>query len=216
MTMPSTHEHTVARLLADAPPVRRLWSPEARLALWLTLEIVAIAAAVVFGLRADVAVDMRQPRLLVEIALCMAAGAIAAAVALRAAVPGRESAPLVAAFWAVLACALALVASVDADTTPSDSSFVASGIQCVASILAFAALPWAALFVAVRRGAPLAAPVAGLYAGAAAFLFAAAAVRIACPIDARLHVLTWHVGTMAIGTALSAVAGARWLTRWAG
>jgi hypothetical protein len=216
MTTPSTHEHMVARLLADAEPVRRIWSPEARLALWLTLEIVAIAAAVIFGLRAAVAVDLRQPRLLAEIALCMTAGGIAAAVAFRAAVPGRASAPLVAAFWAVLACTALLLASLDAGETPSDSSFVASGIQCVASILAFAALPWAALVVAIRRGAPVAAPVAGLYAGAAAFLFAAAAVRIACPIDARLHVLTWHVGTMAIGTALSAVAGARWLPRWAG
>jgi hypothetical protein len=216
MTMPSTHERMVARLLADAEPVRPLWAPEARLALWLTLQVVAIAAAAMFGLRDDVAVELGRPRLLVEIALCMAAGALAGAVALRAAVPARMSATLTAAFWAVLACALALIVSIDADATSSGSSFVASGIQCVASIVAFAALPWAALFVAVRRGAPLAAPVAGLYAGAAAFLFAAAAVRIACPIDTRLHVLTWHVGTMAIGTALSTVAGARWLARWAG
>jgi hypothetical protein len=216
MTMPSTHERTVARLLADTHPVRRLWSPEARLALWLMLQTVTIGAAVIFGLRRDVAVELRQPRLLVEVALCSVAGAIAAAVALRAAVPGRKSAPLVAAFWTVLACVAVLMASIDAGPTSSDSRFVASGIQCVASILAFAALPWAALFVAVRRGAPVTAPVAGLYAGAAAFLLAAAAVRIACPIDAWLHVLTWHVGTIAIGTALSAVAGARWLARWAG
>jgi hypothetical protein len=189
MTMPSSHERTVARLLADAHPVRPLWSPEARLALWLMLQIVAMGAAVIFGLRRDVAAQMQEPRLFLEIALCVAAGAIGAAAALRAAVPGPKSAPLMAAFWAVLACAAVLVASI-------------------------AALPWAALFVAVRRGAPLAGSVAGLYAGAAAFLFAAAAVRIACPIDARIHVLTWHVTSIAIGTALSAVAGARWLARW--
>lgn len=215
MTMPSTHERTVAGLLADARPVRRLWSPESRLVVWLALEVVAIAAAVVFGLRRDVAVQVGRPRLFLEIALCMTAGALAAAVALRAAVPGRKSTPLVAAFWAVLACAGALLTSIEADAVPLDWQFVASGIQCVASILAFAALPWAALFVAMRRGAPLAGSVAGLYAGAAAFLFAAAAVRIACPIDARLHVLTWHVASIAIGTALSAVVGARWLARWA-
>ena len=61
-------------------------------------------------------------------------------------------------------------AKFEADAVPLDWQFVASGIQCVASILAFAALPWAALFVAMRRGAPLAGSVAGLYAGAAAFL----------------------------------------------
>jgi len=51
-------------------------------------------------------------------------------------------------------------------------------------VLAFSAFQWAVFFVAVRRGAPLNGPGAGAYAGAAAFLFAAA------------------------------VAGARWLERW--
>jgi hypothetical protein len=66
----------------------------------------------------------------------------------------------------------------------------------------------------VRRGAPLDAAVAGACAGAAALLFGAAAVRIACPIDEGLHLLTWHTLPIAIGAALSAVVGARWLHRW--
>jgi hypothetical protein len=80
--------------------------------------------------------------------------------------------------------------------------------------MGFALVPWLALFVAVRRGAPLNGPVAGAYAGAAAVLFAAAAVRIACPIDAQLHLLAWHTPPIAMGAAFSGVAGARWLDRW--
>jgi len=69
---------------------------------------------------------------------------------------------------------------------------------------------------AFRGGAPrrpARRPVTGAYAGAAAFLFAAAAVRIACSIDEHLHLLAWHMMPIAIGAALSAVAGARWLDR---
>jgi hypothetical protein len=39
-------------------------------------------------------------------------------------------------------------------------------------------------------------------------------VRIACPIDEGLHLLTWHTLPIAMGAALSAIAGARWLGRW--
>src|SRR5207249_2213762 len=114
MATPPSHERLVARLIADARPVRPLWSPHARLALWPAARIRSV--------------------------------------------------------W----------------------GFVAHGAQCVVSILAFSVLPWTALFLAVRRGAPLDASLAGAYVGAAALLFAAAAVRIACPIDEELHVLTWH------------------------
>jgi len=216
MTTAPSHERTVARLIADVRPVRPLWSPHVRLALWLGLQVVAIGCAVGFGLRDDLGLQLRRPLFVLEVALWMTAGSIAAAMALRAAVPGRENAPFEIFFWLLLACAALVVASLDAgEPAPAGWRFVTGGVQCVVSTVAFATIPLTALFVAVRRGAPLAARAAGLYAGAAAFLCAAAAVRIACPIDAKLHLLTWHTSTVAIGTVLSAVAGARWLD-WQG
>src|SRR5206468_613923 len=139
MQTPPTHERLVARLIADAQPVRPLWSPRTRLALWLALQTLTLGSS-----------------------------------------------------W----------------------GFVARGALCVICILGYSAIPWTVLFVAVRRGAPLDAPLVGVCAGAAALLFAAAAVRIACPIDEALHLLTWHAMPVALGTALSGVAGARWLDRW--
>jgi len=63
----------------------------------------------------------------------------------------------------------------------------------------------------VRRGAPLDAVLAGGSTGAAALLIAAAAVRIACPIDDELHLFAWHTVPVVVGIVLSALAGAKWL-----
>jgi hypothetical protein len=214
MSSPQVHDALVDRLVADARPVRPLWSPHVRLAVWVALQSLTFLFAVTFGLRHDLGDHLREPFFLLELALFVAAGAMAAAMALRAAVPGMASAPLEVAFFVILASAAVVVGSLEAGaTTVWGWGFVARGVQCVGSILAFTALPWITLFVAVRRGAVLDCRVAGVYAGAAAFLFAGAAVRLACPIDEKLHVLAWHTTTIAIGIALSAVAGARWLER---
>ena len=51
MQTPPTHERLVARLIADAQPVRPLWSPRTRLALWLALQTLTLGVAVELGLR---------------------------------------------------------------------------------------------------------------------------------------------------------------------
>jgi hypothetical protein len=205
----------VARLIADARPVRPLWSPHTRLAFWLALQVLTLGVAVKFGLRQDLGDQLRQPLFLLEVAALVGAGAMAAAMALRAAVPGMASGRSAVTPSVLLGLAVVVLMSLEPVTTMrSVWSFVASGAQCAACILAFSAIPWTALFLAVRRGAPLNGLVAGAYAGAAAFLSAAAAVRIACPIDEGLHLLASHTLPVAMGAALSAVAGARWLDRW--
>jgi hypothetical protein len=212
MPTPPIHERLVARLVADARPVRPLWSPRTRLALWLLLQVLTAGVAVEFGLRQDLGDHLRQPLFLLDVGALVAAGAMAAALALRGAVPGMASGRSALTLPMVLVGGAVLLVSLEpVSTVRSAWSFVASGAQCVLCILGFSALPWTALFLAVRRGAPLDGPVTGAYVGGAAFLFAAAAVRIACPIDEQLHVLTWHMTPVAIGAALSAVAGARWL-----
>ena len=215
MQTPPTHERLVARLIADAQPVRPLWSPRTRLALWLALQTLTLGVAVEFGLRQDLGDHLRQPLFLLEVGALVVAGAMAAAMALRGAVPGMGSGRLAVTVSLLLgAAAVALVSLEPVVTIRSSLGFVARGALCVICILGYSAIPWTVLFVAVRRGAPLDAPLVGVCAGAAALLFAAAAVRIACPIDEALHLLTWHAMPVALGAALSGVAGARWLDRW--
>ena len=94
------------------------------------------------------------------------------------------------------------------------SQFIATGLGCATSTVGLAALPWCALLIAVRRGAPLAPARAGALLGAAAFFMAALLMRARCPLDERLHLLVWHALPVAGGTVLSAVVGLAWLRRW--
>jgi hypothetical protein len=52
---------------------------------------------------------------------------------------------------------------------------------------------------------------AGASTGAAALLFTFALMRIECPIDEPLHILTWHLMPVLALAALSALAGSVWL-----
>src|SRR2546426_11685795 len=106
MPTPPSHERLVARLIADARPVRPLWSPDTRLALWLALQTLTLGFAVEFGLRQDLGDHLRQPLFLLEVGALIAAGAVAAAGALRAAVPGMAGGR-----WAVTVAALLMAAA---------------------------------------------------------------------------------------------------------
>jgi hypothetical protein len=208
--VPPIHDSLVARLVADALPVRRLWPPALRLAGWLILAVAAVATAMGIGLREDLAAPLRRPLYVLEVAALLGAAGAAAAAALLAAVPGRgvRRGVRVALVLGAIAAAALL-----AEPTPAVGPSLA-GLRCAFCIAMFGLLPWIALFTAVGRGAPLDGRAAGAYVGGAAFLVGAAAVRIACPVDDPLHVLGWHMLPILPWSALSAVAGAAWLTRW--
>src|SRR5437867_3875800 len=149
MPTPPAHERLVALLVAETRPIRPLWSPHTRLALWLALQTLTLGFAVEFGLRQDLGHHLRQPLFLLEVGALIAAGAVAAAGALRAAVPGIAGgrwAPTVSAL--LMAAAVALVSREPATTITSVRGFVANGAQCLACVLAFSALPWTVLFLA--------------------------------------------------------------------
>jgi len=209
--VPAIHDVLVERLKADARPVRRLWPPTLRLAVWVALAVTVMATAMWGGLRPDVADALRRPLYLVELAAFLAAAVTAAMAALLAAVPGRARPR--AGFVAVGLGAVAVVV-VLSEPAPAPAIPAVPGVQCALCVALFGSLPWTALFVAVRRGVPLDAGLAGIYVGGAAFLLGAAVVRIACPVDAASHVLGWHVLPMVAWSALSAVAGAAMLPDW--
>ena len=214
---PPSHDALVRRLTSDLRPVPHIWPPPARLAAWLLLALAVLALAAGAGLRHDLGAQLHRPLYLFQIAALLAAGALAAATGFRAAVPGyggeRWRAGLVLAL-ALLGAALLLG---EPGTSPvAPAVFLVTGVRCALSIAMFGLLPWVALFVAIGRAAPLDGRAVGRYAGAAAFLVGAAAVRLACPIDGPLHLLTSHVTPVLLWTSLSAVAGASWLVRWRG
>jgi len=209
------HDALVRRLVTDAAPVRPLRSAGVRMIPWLGLEAVNLAIAVALGLRASLPAALHHPLLVADLGMLLAAGLAAAAVALHAAVPGQEAGRLgrAAALALGVAAVLLMLLEPGGPAVP-EARFVAEGARCTLCTLGLAVVPALALFAALRRGAPLDGAAAGAWAGAAAFLVAAAAVRIGCPIDERFHLAVWHLPPLLGGAAFSALLGVAWLERW--
>ena len=81
--------------------------------------------------------------------------------------------------------------------------------------VALAALPWGDARGRAPAGGAGDTRDGGALAGAAAFLLANLAMRVVCPIDAPLHVLTWHLLPAGVAAVLSGALGTTWLGRWA-
>jgi hypothetical protein len=91
------------------------------------------------------------------------------------------------------------------------NEFIGAGVRCACNTGIFALVPWLALWWAVRRGAPMNGAAEGALVGSGALLFTFALMRIGCPIDDELHLLTWHLVPALLLIGLSTVAGAMWL-----
>ena len=211
---PPVHDALVARLKADLTPVRPLWPVSVRLASWLVLAGALIAVAMKVGLRHDLAMQLRRPLYLFELATLLGAGTAAASAALSGAVPGRDGRSMGYAGLVLGLVSGALLLSEPAAAAFSVGPFIESGLRCAFCVTIFGVVPWAAMLAAVGRGAPLEARATGALAGGAAFAMGAAAVRVACPIDDPLHVLTWHMAPVVAWTMFSAAVGSVWLMRW--
>ena len=207
----------IRRLQADAVPVGRLWPPVVRLGLWLVLVAAVGGTLGLSGFRPDLGTQLRDPAFLFDIVLLTLAGVAAALIALRDAVPGRGA----SRFAALVPLGLALAAAGLWGRLPLQGEvavrhFIATGLPCATRTFVLAALPWCTLLIAVRRGAPLDPATAGVLIGGAALVMASLLMRLACPLDERLHLLVWHGLPVVGGTLLSAGAGLAWLRHWRG
>lgn len=212
---PALHDTVAEQLVADAQPVRPLWQPRARLVSWLAFAGFTFAVVAAFGLRASVVPKLGDVVFVLQVVFLLLGGATAAHLALRAAIPGLLlDVEEIVVSVALVVVGLLLALAEPAGPTVSAGEFLARGIQCTCSVLGVAALPCALLLWAQRRGAPVNGRIAGAYAGVAALAFSAAAIRIACPIDERVHLAVWHLGPIVAGVVLSAAAGTRWLDQW--
>jgi hypothetical protein len=205
------HRALVDSLVAKLKPVRPLWPVWQRLTLWLAIEI-GVLAQTLIETSNRWTLKLEHPLYLLEIAFFAGAAVIVAAAALCAAIPGRES----AAWHSGLAVALTVIGTAmlfirPMRTDQSLGDFVAIGRTCAWSTCAKAAVPWIALWWAVRRGAPGNGGGAGAMVGAAAMLFSFAIMRLDCPLDEPLHLMIWHLGPVVVATGISALAGAVWL-----
>ena len=198
----------VERLVGELRPVRRLWPVNVRLAIWIALETGILLFLLRHTHRRDLVQHFRDIWYLLSFGGFALTGGIGAAFALRSAIPGRAPHRLEIGLLLVLtfASALLLLHEQINLTTPL-GTFIHQGLRCAFEIQVLAFLPLLVLFWAVRRGAPLASGASGALAGAGAFLFSFAFMRVNCPIDEGLHLFMWHFLPALFGVAISAGAG---------
>ena len=202
------HRALVERLVSQLRPVRRLWPVNVRLAIWIALEAAVLLFVTLHTHRTDLAQQIHNLWFLLGVGGFAVAGTLGGALALRSAIPGREPRTTEFVLLIVLTAASGLVLLHEPiDFGMPIGTFIRQGLSCVFGTLMLAALPLLALFWAVRRGAPLAGGIGGALAGAGAFLFSFAFMRVNCPIDEGLHLFMWHFLPALIGVALSAGAG---------
>jgi hypothetical protein len=210
----SLHRELVNRMVHELTPVRRLWPPALRLACWIMLETGVLLVLIYHFHRPDIAQRLRDPWYLVGLASFAGAGTLAASLALRRVVPGQETTSVeILLIPALVSLGAMLLLHDPADPQVPLGKFISSGLFCVKWMSIYVAVPWIALLWAARRGAPTARRAEGALVGAAAFSFAFALMRIDCPSDEPLHLLTWHLMPVLIGIALSAGLGALVLRR---
>ncbi len=82
------------------------------------------------------------------------------------------------------------------------------GLRCARETVVLAATPWLLMWWLVSRGFPTRGRLSGSLIGAGAMFFSFALMRIVCPIDEPLHLLTWHLLPAFTLIAFSTWAGA--------
>jgi hypothetical protein len=85
--------------------------------------------------------------------------------------------------------------------------------HCVYKTTSIAAVPGVALFMMLRRSAPLHAAWAGLLAMLATTAVGILGANVICPTDRPLHMLLWHVAPLVLFAGFGAALGT-WLLRW--
>lgn len=203
----------ISQLVAEAHPVRRLWSPTQRLVAWVGLASVLGLGVLVVGARHDLGVRLRDPAFLLEVGTLAFAGVWMASQALRHAVPGMGP-DRFRGIVGLGGVAGMLLLREPIQTALSLDAFVQLGAPCASTAVGLAAGPWAALVIALRRGAPLSAARAGALAGGAAAVLAFMLLRLRCPLDDLLHVLVWHALPVVVTGAACTAIGSWWLRRW--
>lgn len=206
-------EDLISSLAAELRPVRPLRPPALRALAWLGLAILALAACVaVYGLRADLGERMTRPHEVLQLALAVLTGVLAAVAAFQLALPDRSPR------WGLL-------------PLPAAAGWLATmGWGCLADLARIGpqalslGVSWGCFRFIVLMGVPLAlslvwmlrhagpirpVPVAAL-GGLAGAALCAAGLSLFHHLDAAAMVLAWHGGTTLLVVLVFALLGRRW------
>jgi hypothetical protein len=207
----------IQQLAGEVQPVSRLRPVAMRLAGWLVLAAVSFGVVLLLmGVRRSLGDGADRADFAFEAALLIVTALSAAAGALVVSVPGAERSPVVRWAPVIAATASILWAAGElgyAAATGAPTGRLTFAWHCIYKTSSIAAVPGIALFVMVRRAAPLRAVWAGLLAVLATAAVGVLGANVICPNDRPLHMLLWHVAPMMLFAAGGAALGA-WLLKW--
>lgn len=204
-------EDLIARLAAEAQPVRRLYSPAMRTLIWFAMAL-SYATAIVL-LHGGTPVAGRSMHFLVEQAATFATALASAFAAFAVSVPGYDRRVLLlplppVALW---------LATVGYGCVTDWLQFGPEGLairpdwDCLLPAVLIGILPAAALVFLLRRGAPLQPRLTLALAGLATAALANLGLQFFHARDASIMVLTWHLGGAAVLALLGSLFGRRLL-----
>jgi Negative regulator of sigma F len=207
----------IDRTIKDFEPVERLWPVSTRLLWWIVLELALIALTILL-LGSDATLPLiYQAGLLFFVGLPFCASVAAACFALRSAVPGREVTRRELASLIAVVCGIASVGLASSPVAGPFAGSLRESIIATLNFLALAAVPWVALFEAVRRGVPLQPTKTGALVGLAASCWALADHRFISEAGAWSNQAAAAIFAGIFIIVFSALAGTLWLdwiTHW--
>ena len=203
-------QELIQRLAADAGAVRRLQPPWVRALVWLAISLPFVAAVVWNKIAmTDPAQTLGDPRFLIEQAATFATAAAAAFAAFASTVPGfdRRAMLLPLPPLAVWLASVGQGCVQDWVQLGADGLALRPDWECLPYAAVIGIAPAVAMLFMLRRGAPIF-PRATLVLGTVSV---AALGNLGLQLfhfrDASIMVLTWHLGSIAVLSALALLAG---------
>jgi hypothetical protein len=203
-------EELIARLAADAQPVRRLRPPWLRALAWLAIALPYVAAVAYAKLRmADTIGPFDDLRFIVEQSATLATAATAAIAALASIIPGFDRRVLLLPLpsFAIWLASVGYGCLQDWLRLGPDGLVIVPDWECLPSAAFIGILPALAMIIMLGRGAPMAPRLTLALAGLAVAAIANFGLQFFHFRDASIMVLVWHLGSVAVLSALAGAAG---------
>ena len=212
-------DRLIDTLVADATPVRRIARPGRRLALWLLVSVPTMAlAALVTGLRPDLAARLADPVFLSQMGAALLCGVASGYAALCAGLPDQPRWKL-AVSWASLGLWSATLGR------QCWESWLAAGwsglrpqqdIACLPTIALLALVPALTIVALLRRGMAIRRFHALFLGALAAGSLADVSLRLCHRKDAAVTVIVWQLGSVLLFSLIASAAARRLVTRRGG
>jgi hypothetical protein len=208
-------EQLITNLTRDVLPVQPLGRPWRRTLVWAVSASLYLALLIVaMSPRDDLGLRVAEPRFMLEQLAALLTGLTAAAAACATAIPGYRR-DVVVVPLVCLALWIAIVGVGAMQDARAGAMVFGGDWQCIATVLAGAALPAAMMAVMMRRGAPVRPRVTAALGMLAAAGLGNLGACLFHPHSSNLIVLVWHCGVV-LGLAVAAGLCGRVLLPWPG